>query len=81
MTFAQYVQTTIGVFGSVVIPALFTLAFLFFVYGIVKYFFLSGDSTKRTEAHSFVLWGVLGMVLLFSVWGLIHLLLVTFGIS
>ncbi|HEX8947246.1 MAG TPA: hypothetical protein VF829_03480 [Candidatus Paceibacterota bacterium] len=81
MTFAKYIQFIIDALNTIVVPVIFTLAFLAFVFGIIKYFFLSTDTTEREKAHAFVLWGTLGMVLLFSVWGLVRLLLVTLGIS
>lgn len=72
----------IGALNTVVVPIIFALAFLVFVWGIINYFFLHpGDDTKRTEGKQFVLWGLLGLVVLFSVWGLVNLLLSTLGIA
>jgi hypothetical protein len=86
MTFAQFVGSgstgLIGAIDAVVVPVIFGLVFLVFVWGIVNYFFLHpGDETKRTEGKNFALWGILGMVVLFSVWGLVNLLLSTLGIN
>ncbi len=39
------------------------------------------DETKRAEGRQFVLWGILGLVVLFSVWALVNILLSTFGIA
>ena len=59
------------------------LAFLYFLYGIVK--FLKSDAgdkgTTRQEARSSILWGIVGIVIMFSVYGLIHFVLYTFGVS
>lgn len=72
----------IGILNTVVVPVIFALAFLVFVWGAVNYFFLSsGDEAKRSEGRQFVLWGLLGMVVLFSVWGFVNLLLSTLGIA
>ena len=80
-TFANYVAGIIGLFDTVVVPVLFALAFLTFIWGVVKYFFLDGgDEVKREEGKKFVLWGLLGLVVLFSVWGFVNLLLSTLGI-
>ncbi len=86
MTFAQFVGDgntgIIGAVDAVVVPAIFGLVFLVFVWGIVKYFFLhSDDETKRAEGRNFALWGLIGMLVLFSVWGLVNLLLSTLGIN
>ena len=80
MTFAQFIGSgttgVVGLLNVVVVPVIFALAFLVFVWGVVNYFILNaGDETKRSEGRAFVLWGLLGMVLLFSVWGFVNLLL------
>ena len=86
MTFAQFVGSgstgIIGAINSAVVPFIFTLAFLVFIWGVVNYFFIHGDDEKkRVEGRQFVLWGILGMVVLFSVWGLVNMLLSTLGIA
>lgn len=86
MTFAQYIGSgstgVVGLLNTVVVPVIFALAFLVFVWGVVNYFFFnSADEAKRAEGRSFILWGLLGIVLLFSVWGFVRLLLSTLGIA
>ena len=82
MTFSGYVNGIIGLLNTVVVPVIFALAFLAFVWGVVNYFFLGGtDEKKRGEGRQFVFWGLLGMLVLFSVWGLVNLLLSTLGIK
>ena len=72
----------IGLLNTVVVPVIFALAFLTFIYGVVKYFFFSvGDETKRVEGRQFVLWGIIGMAVLFTVWGFVNILLSTLGIA
>ena len=65
------------------IMLLFGVAFVIFVYGIVK--FLSTDAgdkgSTRIEARSSILWGIVGMVIMISVYGIIKFILATFGIS
>jgi hypothetical protein len=86
MTFAQFIGNgstgLIGALNTVVVPVIFTLAFLVFVWGVAKYFFFSeGDEEKRSEGRQFIFWGILGMALLFSVWGFVNLLLSTLGLT
>jgi hypothetical protein len=86
MTFAQFIGNgstgIIGFLNTVVVPIIFALAFAVFIWGIVNHFFLHGDEeSKREEGRQFILWGVIGMVVLFSVWGLVNILLSTLGIA
>ncbi len=86
MTFAQFVGSgstgIIGVVNTVIVPIIFALAFAAFIWGVVSYFFIhGGEEGKRAEGKNFILWGVIGMAVLFSVWGLVGLLLSTLGIA
>lgn len=86
MTFAQFIGSgttgIIGAMSTVVVPIIFALAFAAFVWGVLKYFFLHGGEEKsREEGKQFVLWGILGMVALFSVWGFVNIMLSTLGIA
>ena len=70
-----------GIINTFIIPIIFAFAFVVFVWGIVSYFFIHGsDETKRTEGKKFAFWGVIGMVVLLSVWGFVNLVLSTLGI-
>jgi uncharacterized membrane-anchored protein len=79
MTFAQLVNQILGVINTIVVPFIAALAFLVFVYGVIKYFFFEnkGDEKQFSEGGQFVLWGILGLVVLFSVWGFVNILLST----
>lgn len=87
MTFKQFVGEgstgVIGLINTVIVPTIFALAFLVFIYGVVKYFFINndGDEGKIAEGRKFVSWGIIGMAILFSVWGFVNLLLSTLGIA
>lgn len=87
MTFAQFIgsgsEGIIGVLNTIIVPFIGTLIFGIFIWGVFKYFFWNnkGDVTKLQEGKDFVLWGILGMVVFFSVWGFVNILLSTLGIA
>lgn len=88
MTFADFIGNgadgtgIIGLLNIVAVPVIFALAFFAFIWGVLKYFFLNdGSESKIAEGRLFVFWGIVGMVVLFSVWGLVNILLSTLGIS
>lgn len=71
----------IGLLNTVVVPVIFAFAFAAFIWGVVNYFFLhGGEEAKREEGRKFVVWGLIGMVVLFSVWGFVNIVLSTLGI-
>lgn len=84
MTFKQFIGSSdtgiVGIINTVIVPVIFALAFLVFIWGLFKFVRDAGDDTKRAEGRQFILWGLLGLVLLFSVWGFVNLLLSTLGI-
>lgn len=82
MTFKTFIESIVSLMGSVVVPIIFTLAGAFFLWGIFQYFILgAADEDKRATGRQFAIWGVLGLAVLFSVWGLVGILLSTFGIA
>lgn len=78
----SFVQSIITFIDTAVIPTIFALAFVFLVFGIYRYFILGGaNEEKRKEGQQFVTWALIGLVLMFSVWGIIRLLTSTLGFS
>jgi Ca2+/Na+ antiporter len=71
----------VGIINTVIVPIIFACAFVVLVWGVVSYFFIHGsDEAKRAEGRKFILWGIIGMVILLSVWGFVNLVLSTLGI-
>ncbi len=64
-----------GFIDNVLIPLIFTLALLMFIYGVFKYFFVQGDSdTARDTGRKYILWAILGFVLMVSIWGIVNVI-------
>lgn len=82
MTFKTFIESIVGVFNTVVIPIIFALAFAAFIIGLLYYFFIhGGEEAKRVSGRQFAVWGILALVVMFSVWGLVNILLSTLGIA
>jgi len=64
-----------------IILLLFAVATVYFMYGIIKYLSLDPSDAKRAEARDSIIWGLVGMLIMFSVYGIISFILATFGIS
>ena len=74
---ANNILRTVNVLSTVV----FVLAVVAFGWGIVKFIFAGGDPTKLGEAKSFLMWGVVGMAVMASVFGLVKFLQTYFGVE
>ncbi len=61
-----------------IIPLLFALATLFFMWGVFKYIQTS-DSTKRKEAQKTIFAGLVGLFVMTSLWGIINIIGTTLG--
>ena len=58
----------------------FAIAFIVFFVGIVQFIASQTADAKREEGKSKIFWGLFGMFIMFSAYGLIRLILSTFGI-
>ena len=77
-TFKELVDDQIVPFVDTLINLFYALAFIFFLIGIVR-FFMSPSEEARAKGKQFTLWGIIGFVVLFSVWGIVRLLLSLIG--
>jgi len=64
--FASFINNSI-------IPLIFALSLLFFIYAIFRYFFYEGDSAdSKKKAQDSALWGIIGLVFMVSIWGIVN---------
>ncbi len=74
-------STILYIINNVLVPVLFAIAFIVFLYGIVlKYIFSAGDPAKVSEGHKLLLWGIIAFVIMISLWGLVNVVANTFGL-
>jgi hypothetical protein len=67
-------DTIVNLINNVIVPILLAVAFGFFVWGIIKAFFIDkNDSSKRNEDISYMIWGVVAFAVILSIWGLVNL--------
>ena len=65
---------------NTVLPLIIALAVVVFVWGIFQYV-VAADEEKKKEAQSKIIYGVVGLFVMVSVWGLVNILVNTFGIT
>ena len=66
-----------GFVNVIVIPALFALAFIAFLWGVYNYFFVTDKEGKdqRKKGKDFIFYGLIAFFVMLSVWGLVNILL------
>jgi uncharacterized membrane protein HdeD (DUF308 family) len=90
LTFAQTVDTEVNqlgdIFGiinraiSAAVPIVISLAILVFIWGVLRYV-ISTDEDKRKDGKNLMLWGIVGIFVMVSVWGLVGILQKTIGVD
>ena len=66
----------------VLVPLLFAIAFIVFLYGVASaYIFSRGDEEAVKKGHRLILWGIIGFVVMVSLWGLVNVVANTFGLN
>ncbi len=56
------------------IPFVIALTVLWFLWGIFKFVISAGDAEGRKEAQGYIIWGVVALFVMVSVWGLVNIL-------
>ena len=64
-----------------VIPLIFALAVVLFVWGVVQFVINSDEEAKKEKGKQFMIWGIIALTVMVSVWGLVGILANTFDIN
>lgn len=79
MDITTFLQKVDRLILNPIILLLFAVSTVYFIYGVIKYLSLDPSDGKRSEARDSIIWGLVGMLIMFSVYGLISFVLSTFG--
>lgn len=60
---------------------LFALAMVYFIYGLARYLLSPDNEEVRKTSKQHMLWGIVGMFIMISVFGILSLIMNTFGIE
>jgi len=64
-----------------IIEFAFILAFVVFMYGVMEFIRGADNKDKLTEGKDHMMWGIIGFVIMLGVFGIINILVNTFGIK
>jgi len=77
----ELIDAASGIVTSVLIPLAFALCLLYFFWGVVKYIGKSANSERATEEGKRVMmWGLIGIFIVFSIWGIVKFIQSELGI-
>jgi hypothetical protein len=68
-----------GTIVNLLVPIVSTLVVVFFFWGLAKYVLAAGDDEKAKEGKSIMIWGVLALFVMTTVWGIIAFMQNTVG--
>ena len=71
---APYINNIFVVIFNPLIMLLFFIALAYFAFGIVKMLANPGNEEKRKEGKSHLLWGIVGMTIMLTVYGIIAII-------
>ncbi len=77
LTFAALVKQVVTLI-NLLIPLLGTIALLVFFWGLVRYIYASSDTHAHADGKEIMIWGLVAMFVLVSVWGIVELACVAF---
>ena len=85
VAYADDVDVFIGNVNRVIlnpiIYLLFALALVFFLYGVLEFLMNQENDEKKTIGKSHMIWGIIGITIMFGVWSILNILLGTLGIT
>lgn len=76
-----FVTSILSIINSMIIPLLITLGLIFFIWNLSLYVYRSNNEAERAKAKTYMIWSIIAMFLIFSIWGIIVLLRNTVGIT
>lgn len=64
-----------------VIPLLIVIATIIFMVGILRYVTAGGDEEKIKAGRNMLIFGIVALAVMISMWGLVKILIDTFGVG
>jgi Mg2+/citrate symporter len=78
----NFLDKIVKFMNNTLIPLIFAVAFLMFVWGMFKTFILGGsDEGKQEEGKQLMMYAIAGFVIMISFWGIVNLVANGFGFS
>lgn len=77
-----YAIIVMNIINSMVVPFIFAISFTVFIWGIFKYFIAgSANPEDQSKGWHLLMYGLIGLAIMMSVWGLVNIILMTFNLN
>jgi hypothetical protein len=76
----DYVLCRIGALLNAIVPVLIALGVMYFIWGVVSYVIAKEEEAKKAGRDKMI-YGIIGLVVIVSIWGLVSILKNTFNLS
>ena len=76
--FSGTITQVLNLFNVVVVPILIAIVVILLVISAFQFAFSAGDEEKRKTARDRIIWGLVGVVIIFSIYGIVRMLAVAF---
>lgn len=80
MGLKDLINASFDLVNNILVPLAFGLCLLYFFWGVAKYIGKAGSDKGAEEGKSTMVWGVIALFVLFSVWGIIRFIVGEIGI-
>lgn len=68
-------QFVINVINNILVPVIFAIAFIVFLWGAFQAFIIGASSDEaKDKGKNLMLWGLIGFFVMISIWGLVNIL-------
>jgi hypothetical protein len=79
-TLSTAIQKIADILGAI-IPALFIIATIVFLWGVIQYITAGGDEEKIKTGRNYMIFGLIALFVMVAVWGIVRVLVSTFGVG
>lgn len=80
MTIFGVIATLAGILNAFA-PVIVALALVYFFWGLAQYILNAADEEKKKEGRNIMIWGILALFVMVSVWGIVNVIRDTFQLD
>lgn len=77
-SFKEFVDSVVGIISRTLIPLLILAGVAVFTWSLALFVLRSDNAAERAKARQYMIWSIIGLTLVFSVWGVSRVLRNTF---